>query len=127
MILQGEVMDVVENGRKEGCNSLLGVVFVWGGLACGREKSERCDRSLLSGCLVADSCILTDLCWQCSILFWDYGLSPGAKWLLQVSLHGQEKAAYVDLSHTLLRALFAIIWLLPVYLLSFALSCIWYS
>ena len=61
----------------------------------------------------------------CSILLWDIGLSPGARWLLQVSLHGEDKAAYVNLAHAVICTFFGLIWLLPVYLLSFALSCIW--
>ena len=60
-----------------------------------------------------------------SILLWDHALSPGIRWLLKVSLHSHASAPYIDLTHTMLCTFFGVLWLLPVYMVSFPLSCVW--
>jgi len=62
-----------------------------------------------------------------SILLWEHALSPGTRWMLAFSLHGGESTRYVDVAHRVLCALFGVFWLVPVYILSFPLSCVWYQ
>jgi len=45
--------------------------------------------------------------------------------MLAFSLHGGESTRYVDVAHRVLCALFGVFWLVPVYILSFPLSCVW--
>ena len=76
-------------------------------------------------CLVANSRQETWISKTCSILLWKHMLSPGTRWLLKFSLDGGDNARYVDTAHRMLCALFSFCWLLPVYILSFPLSCVW--
>ncbi|CAK0785578.1 hypothetical protein CVIRNUC_008788 [Coccomyxa viridis] len=58
-----------------------------------------------------------------SILLWDYGLSPGMQWLLR-AVGSTAGAEYIL---ACLQAVYILLWLLPVYCISFALSCVWYQ
>jgi magnesium-transporting ATPase (P-type) len=59
-----------------------------------------------------------------SILLWDYGLAPVMRWLL-TGLSSWTSPAGAEALLAVLQAVFIIWWLLPVYCISFALSCVW--
>ncbi|CAL5224378.1 g7054 [Coccomyxa viridis] len=58
-----------------------------------------------------------------SILLWEYGLAPGMHLLLQ-AMGNTAGAEYIL---ACLQAVYIVLWLLPVYCISFALSCVWYQ
>ncbi|KAK9836349.1 hypothetical protein WJX81_007690 [Elliptochloris bilobata] len=62
-----------------------------------------------------------------SVLLWEHAMAPGARFLLAASLQAWAGSAAVDATVALLHALFLALWLLPVYCVSFALSCVWYQ
>ncbi|CAL8463691.1 g3225 [Coccomyxa elongata] len=61
-----------------------------------------------------------------SILLWDYGLAPGMRWMLG-GLRTWAGPTGAEALIALLKATFVVWWLLPVYCISFALSCVWYQ
>ena len=61
----------------------------------------------------------------CSILLWTYALAPSINWLLHASMSSWVRPASVDATYMLLMAIFAALWLVPVYIISFTLSCVW--
>ncbi|KAK9917318.1 hypothetical protein WJX75_003111 [Coccomyxa subellipsoidea] len=61
-----------------------------------------------------------------SILLWDYALAPGMRWML-TGLRSWAGPTGAEALLALLKATFVVWWLLPVYCISFALSCVWYQ
>lgn len=59
-----------------------------------------------------------------SILLWDYALAPGMRWML-TGLRSWAGPTGAEALLALLKATFVVWWLLPVYCISFALSCVW--
>lgn len=63
--------------------------------------------------------------WACSILLWTYALAPSIRWLLLRGMATWASPTSVEATYALLMAAFAALWLLPVYFISFLLSCVW--
>ena len=60
-----------------------------------------------------------------SILGWTHLLQPFLRWLLSISMGPFVSSGAVDLSLSCLSCLYTALWLAPVYLVSFFMSCRW--
>lgn len=91
------------------------------------HSSERCRNENL--CIVSQrktgECFgLNGAIFLGSILLWDNCLAPGMRWMLG-GLRSWAGPTGAEALIALLKATFVVWWLLPVYCISFALSCVW--
>ena len=104
------------------CIGLNGIIYL------GRYKSESTPHPVThASCATlkrssSQACLIT---WVYSILLWRFALDPLLQSLLAIAMGPFASPGSVDMARTILTSIYTGCWLVPVYMVSFGLSCKW--